>query len=79
MDAEAAKAVILFISTGMRVLSARIVLLIVLCMTFGLFVWAMYLPTYERIATATIFTVLVFLPSIRADTKANEAKQVTGE
>lgn len=74
MNEAETKALILFIGAGMRVLSARIILLITLAMTFALFIWAMYCPTRESIITATIFTALVFLPSIRADGKANETK-----
>ena len=61
------KLLLLYISTGLRVLSARVVLLLTLGLTFALFAWAMWMPTYERIAAATIFAVLVFVPVIRMD------------
>lgn len=67
MDAEKLRAVMLFVSAGIRALSARAVLLLTLLLVFSLFCWAMYLPTWERIAAATIFAVLVFLPVIRMD------------
>ena len=79
MSGNEARAVLLFIGVGMKILSARIMLLLALLMTFGLFCWAMVLPDYNRIAAATIFTVLVFLPTIRADSKQNEAKASQGE
>ena len=80
MDDLNAKALVMFIGAGMKVLSSRLVLLIALVMAFALFAWAMYLPGQERIAAATIFTVLVFLPAIRADSKASQqAKAETGE
>jgi hypothetical protein len=80
MDEKQVRAIMLFIAAGTKVLSARLVLMLALFMTFGLFVWAMYLPTPERIGAATLFTLLVFLPSIKADTKQHEAtKQTQGE
>ena len=79
MDDLQARALVSFIGSGMRVLSARLVLLVTLVMAFALFCWAMMLPDHERIATATIFTVLVFLPAIRSDSKQNEAKAMQGE
>jgi uncharacterized membrane protein YqjE len=72
------KALILFIGAGMKVLSIRIILILSLCMTFALFVWAMYMPDRERIAAATIFTVLVFLPAIRADFKVAQSDNSKG-
>jgi hypothetical protein len=64
---EQAKMVLLYIHAGMRVLSARVVLLLAMLLTFGLFAWAMYLPGWERITAATIFAVLIFLPATRID------------
>jgi hypothetical protein len=78
-EQQQARALILFIGAGMKVLSMRIVLVLALLMTFGLFVWAMCLPTSERILAATVFTLLVFLPAIRADFKQNEGKHIQGE
>ena len=79
MEQEQMKALVLFIGAGMKILSVRLVLLLTLAMTFALFVWAMYLPGPERIAAAGIFTVLVFLPVIRADMRQNERSAVQGE
>ena len=79
MNDANARALVTFLAVGMRVLSARLVLIVALFMSFGLFAWAMWLPTTERIGAATIFTMLVFLPAIRADSKANEAKALQGE
>ena len=79
MDDVNAKALVMFIGAGMRVLSARLILVAALLMVFGLFCWTMYWPTYERIATATLFSLLVFLPAIRADAKESEAKARQGE
>ena len=58
---------LLYISTGLRVLSGRFMLVLTLLLTFTLFAWAMALPTYERIGIAALFALLVFLPMIRLD------------
>lgn len=67
MNDQQIKVMLLYISVGLRVLTARTVLLVTLALTFALFAWAMYYPTTERIACATIFAVLVFIPVIRMD------------
>ena len=64
---EETKLLVLYIRVGLTVLSARLVLLLALALTFGLFAWAMYLPGYERIAVATLFALLIFLPATRID------------
>jgi len=69
MDQKQIQVMLLYVSIGLRVLSARIVLLLALALTFSLFAWAMYWPTHERIACATIFALLVFIPVIRMDSK----------
>lgn len=58
---------ILYLTTGLRVLSARLVLLLSLLLTFAIFCWTMYDPTWNRIAAASIFGVLVYLPASRLD------------
>jgi len=75
MNAET-KVLLLYIRVGLAVLSARLVLLIALALTFVLFCWAMYLPDYPRIAAATIFAVLVFLPATRIDAKMSKDRAV---
>lgn len=67
MNEAHARAALLFVMTGMRVLSARAVLLLTLLLVFGLFVWSMVDPTWPRIAAATIFAVLVFWPVVSID------------
>lgn len=62
-----AQVALLFIAIGMRVLSARIVLIVAMLLTFSLFAWAMFLPGWERVAAATIFAVLVFIPATWID------------
>jgi hypothetical protein len=70
------KTLLLYIRVGLQVLSARLVLLVALALTFVLFCWAMYLPDYPRIAAATIFAVLVFLPATRIDAKMTKDRAV---
>ena len=80
MNEQQVKALLVFINVGMKVLAIRIVLGITLLLVFSLFAWAMYAPTNERLLAATIFAVLVFLPVIRADSKAtDEKKAIEGE
>jgi len=64
------------IASGMRILSTRLMLILTLLLTFGLFVWAMYQPDYWRIATATIFALAVFLP-IRALDSVKEKRDAS--
>ncbi len=75
MNAET-KILLLYIRVGLAVLSARLVLLLALALAFALFAWAMYSPDWPRIAAATIFTVLVFLPATRIDAKMSRDRAV---
>ena len=76
MDQKQIQVLLLYVAVGLRVLSARVVLLIALSLTFSLFAWAMYWPTGERIACATIFGVLVFIPVIRMDMKLKHDRAI---
>ena len=67
---------LLYIKVGVSVLSARLVLLLALVLSFGLFAWAMYLPTYERIGCATLFALLIFLPAVRLDARQSADRAV---
>jgi hypothetical protein len=73
---DQAKVVLLYISVGMRVLSARVVLLLAMLLTFALFAWAMAVPGWERISAATVFAVLVFLPATRIDAGQSKDRAV---
>ena len=68
------KAMFLFIAVGTRVLSARVVLILAMLLAFSLFAWALAMPGWERIAAATIFAVLVFLPATRVDAGQSKAR-----
>ena len=67
INEQTIKVMLLYVSVGMKVLSARIVLLLTLVLVFTLFCWAMWDPSWNRIACATIFAVLIFLPATRID------------
>ncbi len=70
MDQKQIQVLLLYVAVGLRVL------LIALSLTFSLFAWAMYWPTGERIACATIFGVLVFIPVIRMDMKLKHDRAI---
>lgn len=50
------------LSLALDALSAKVVVLLAMVMSFGLFAWAMAVGTWLSVATAAIFSVLVFLP-----------------
>jgi uncharacterized SAM-binding protein YcdF (DUF218 family) len=47
---------------GLTVLNHRILTLLALCMTFGLFCWSMYLGNWVHFAIAGAFGICIFLP-----------------
>ena len=63
------KFLINFLASGTRVLSSRLLLILTLLMTFGLFIWCMIQPDYWRLGAATIFALMVFLPIRSIDSK----------
>lgn len=70
------KVLLLYLRVGLQVVSARLVLLIGLALVFALFCWAMARPEWERIACATIFALLVFLPCVAVDRSMSKARAV---
>ena len=76
---EDGKIALLYIRVGMQVLSARVVLLITLALTFSLFAWAMYMPDYNRIGCATLFALLIFLPATRVDARMAKERSIIKE
>lgn len=62
-EVEAAKRLLLFIDTWKRILSIRFTMLLALLLTFALFIWAMWSADSMRLIVATVFAVLVFLPT----------------
>ena len=59
-----------FIAAGIKVLSARVSMLLALTLTFILFAWAMAQPDVWRFAGATVFAILIFLPAVWLDVRA---------
>jgi len=51
-----------FLAIALRVLSARILVILALLMTFGLFSYAMYAQTILTCVIASIFGGIIFLP-----------------
>lgn len=72
MNEDQVRALLLHISAGMQYLSIRVFLILVVCMTFGLFSWAMYMPGPYRLGTAVAFAVLVFLPTLSLEKKEKQ-------
>jgi membrane protein YdbS with pleckstrin-like domain len=66
----------LYVKVGINVLSARLVLLLALALTFGLFAWAVVDPTWPRITAAALFAVLVFFPATRVDAAQSRDRAV---
>lgn len=56
---------------ALETLSERVFSILALCMTFALSCWAMYEPTWERMAMAGAFGVAVFIPSLSRERKRN--------
>ena len=73
---EQTRILLMYVSVGLQVLSARVVLLLALVLTFSLFVWAVADPTWPRIVAAAAFAVLVFLPATRVDASQSKDRAV---
>lgn len=59
--------VMLYISTGMQVLSGRVLMVTSIVLAFALFGWTMWSPDPYRLGAACAFSVLVFWPVTRMD------------
>ena len=55
------------IDVGLTVLTHRLLTLLALFMTFGLFSWAMTLGTLVSLITAGAFGLIIFLPVLAVD------------
>lgn len=47
---------------ALRILTGRLMVLLALCMTFGLFCWAMWMGTLLSLIVATVFGIFGYLP-----------------
>lgn len=61
--------VIALVRMALAVVTARLLTLMGLWMTFGLAAWAMYAPSMERLYIAGGFAVLVYIPSLTKETR----------
>jgi hypothetical protein len=64
--------VLALVRTAFTVITARLLTLMGLWMTFGLASWAMYAPTTERLYVAGGFAVLVFIPSLAKEARSSK-------
>ena len=67
MDNVDPRIAMMFIATGLKVLSARVMLIISMVMIFALSCDAMYEPNWIRLATVAVFGLMVFWPICRLD------------
>ena len=70
--------VIALVRTALAVVTARLLTIMGLWMSFGLAAWAMYAPTMERLYIAGGFAVLVFIPSLTKEARGPK-KEITRE
>jgi hypothetical protein len=62
-----------------KVLAERVVILVALVMTFGLFAWAMSEPSTVTCWIAISFAVVVFLPVLVGGRRAQAPPEVSGD
>lgn len=55
------------IDVALRILTHRVLTLLALLITFGLFCWAMFLGTWIHFAIAGAFGIAIFLPVLVGD------------
>ena len=58
----------------MEVISMRLLTILSMGMSFGLALWTMQEPSWERMAMAAFIAVCVFLPCINIERIKNETK-----
>jgi hypothetical protein len=63
-----------FLAIGLRLLSARILAILALLMTFGLFSWAMWMQTTLACIIASIFGGVIFLPVLFSGTRGGHGE-----
>jgi hypothetical protein len=59
------------LSLALQAVSQRIVVLLAMAATIGLFSWSMYEHSWISVATAALFAVLVFLPVLWRSSNAS--------
>jgi len=78
MDVDLIKTLVKFVRVGMLVLTNRLLVIISLSMCGIGFGWALYIPTWERLAIVCAFACLVFWPIVKLDI-ANSKKEQENE
>lgn len=73
---DQSRILLMYVTVGLQVLSARLAMLLALVLTFSLFVWAVVDPTWPRITAAALFAVLVFFPATRVDASQSRDRAV---
>jgi uncharacterized membrane protein YraQ (UPF0718 family) len=63
------------LSAMTHIVASRLLSVVSLAMTFGLFCWAMYLQTPMSAGIAGGFAIAVFLPVLAADRRKGEARE----
>lgn len=77
-EAEQVRVLLAYVNGGMQILAVRVLLVLALVMSFGLFCWTMYYPTPERIGAAALFAGMVFFPILRLDQRTTpQRKEIT--
>lgn len=62
------------LSIALQVVSGKVILILALGVTAGLFAWAMWMHAWIALAIAASFAVLVFLPVLfRGDNRAKDS------
>lgn len=62
-----------FLNAGIKVLSIRFSMLLALSLTFVLFAWALATADTTRLIAATVFAILVYLPTVWLDVRERAA------
>jgi len=62
------------VRVAMEVISMRLLTILSMAMSFGLALWTMLEPSWERMAMAAFFAVCVYLPCINIERLRNESK-----
>jgi len=79
MKPEEIAALVRFGQIGLRTLSQRVLTVIGMLACIGLFAYALWLPTWERAAIASLFAVLVYWPLIRIELRKSTQQEVPNE
>jgi hypothetical protein len=71
MDAQVLAALVRYVKVGLVILNTRIMILIGMLLCAGATAWTLYDPSWERVVSTALFSVLVFWPVIRLEREKN--------